>query len=297
MDDQTSPQEPIPELALAVPQDASNLARALDLEVATVSAWLTQGLGIVARYGSRIVGLAHLVDDGGHAEVADLVFLTPDDVDVITALISGSEQIATELESRTLGISCLPTSPGPAYHRDGDWVRVLPTRIVVPTADDMRAFGAVLAAELDAGDIVLASGDLGAGKTTLAQGIGMGLGIEGPVISPTFVLARRHAGAKGRPGLVHVDAYRLGSAAELIDLDLDETMDQAVTLIEWGAGIAEDLGGSHLDVDIRRSGDPDGKTRVVYLEGFGPRWQDVDLSPLSELPLDTISPDQTGDNN
>ena len=143
---------------------------------------------------------------------------------------------------------------------------------------------------------MLACGDLGAGKTTLAQGIGVGLGVEGPVISPTFVLARRHAGAEGRPGLVHVDAYRLGSAAELIDLDLDETMDQAVTLIEWGAGIAEGLGGSHLDIDIRRSEDPADETRVVYLEGFGPRWQGVDLSPLSD-PLDTISCDQTGDNN
>ena len=297
MDKQTSPQEEIPELAVAVPQDAAALARALDLEAQTVSTWLTQGLGIVARVGSQIVGLAHLVDDGGHADVTDLALTTPDDADVVAALIGGAEQIATELESRVLVVSGLKASPGPAYHYNSGWVRVLPTRVVVPTAEAMHAFGAALAAQLRAGDIVLASGDLGAGKTTLAQGIGRGLGVDGPVISPTFVLARRHVGSEGRPGLVHVDAYRLGSAAELIDLDLDETMDQAVTLVEWGAGIAEDLGGSHLDVDIRRSGDPADETRVVYLEGFGPRWQDVDLSLLSELPLDTISPDQTGDNN
>ena len=170
----------------------------------------------------------------------------------------------------------------------------LSKRFIGPTGEPFNAVDNI-SLQARAGELTALVGPDGAGKTTLAQGIGMGLGIEGPVISPTFVLARRHAGAKGRPGLVHVDAYRLGSAAELIDLDLDETMDQAVTLIEWGAGIAEDLGGSHLDVDIRRSGDPDGKTRVVYLEGFGPRWQDVDLSPLSEFPLGT-TPDETGDN-
>ena len=102
MDKQTSPQEAIPELAVAVPQDAAALARALDLEAQTVSTWLTQGLGIVARVGSQIVGLAHLVDDGGHADVTDLALTTPDDADVVAALIGGAEQIATELESRVL---------------------------------------------------------------------------------------------------------------------------------------------------------------------------------------------------
>ena len=284
-----------PELAVATPEEAADLARALDLDETTVSTWLTRGIGITARRGAATAGLAHLVDDGGHAEVADLVLAAPDD-DIAAALVQGAEQIATDLESRILVVSCMQSAPSPGYRRDGDdWVRVLPTRLVVPTTEAMHSFGSTLATELRAGDIVLASGDLGAGKTTLAQGIGMGLGVEGPVISPTFVLARRHAGVDGRPGLVHVDAYRLGSAAELVDLDLDETMDQAVTLIEWGAGIAEDLGGSHLDIDIRRSGDPADETRVVYLEGFGPRWQDVDLSPLSELPLGT-TPDETGDN-
>lgn len=284
-----------PELAVATPEEAADLARALDLDETTVSTWLTRGIGITARRGAATAGLAHLVDDGGHAEVADLVLAAPDD-DIAAALVQGAEQIATDLESRILVVSCMQSAPSPGYQRDGDdWVRVLPTRLVVPTTEAMHSFGSTLATELRAGDIVLASGDLGAGKTTLAQGIGLGLGVEGPVISPTFVLARRHAGVDGRPGLVHVDAYRLGSAAELVDLDLDETMDQAVTLIEWGAGIAEDLGGSHLDIDIRRSGDPADETRVVYLEGFGPRWQDVDLSLLSEFPLGT-TPDETGDN-
>ncbi|MDO4413163.1 tRNA (adenosine(37)-N6)-threonylcarbamoyltransferase complex ATPase subunit type 1 TsaE [Cutibacterium sp.] len=296
MDEQTSPQDVTPQLGVAAAEEAAELACALDLDETTVSTWLTQGIGITARRGAKSVGLAHLVDDGGHAEVTDLVLTTPDD-DITAALVRGAEQIATDLESRILVVSCLDGAPSREYHRDGDdWVRALPTRIVVPTTDAMHTFGAALAAELRAGDIVLASGDLGAGKTTLAQGIGLGLGVEGPVISPTFVLARRHAGVNGRPGLVHVDAYRLGSAAELVDLDLDETMDQAVTLIEWGAGIAEDLGRSHLDIDIRRSEDPADETRVVYLEGFGPRWQHVDLSPLSELPLNATC-EQSGDNN
>ena len=120
MDDQTSPQEPIPELALAVPQDASNLARALDLEVATVSAWLTQGLGIVARYGSRIVGLAHLVDDGGHAEVADLVFLTPDEarwftlsrVDSATVSTAGGTGVAFRKRDRDLAKELIAETRG-----------------------------------------------------------------------------------------------------------------------------------------------------------------------------------------
>ena len=158
VEEQISSQESAPELAVAVSQDASDLARALDLEVTTVSTWLTQGIGIVARHGSRIAGLAHLVDGGGHAEVADLALAAPGDVDVVTALIGGCEQIATELEARTLVVSCLTTCPGPAYHRDGDWVRVLPTRVVIPTSDAMHTFGAALARELQAGDVVLACG-------------------------------------------------------------------------------------------------------------------------------------------
>ncbi|WCC79475.1 tRNA (adenosine(37)-N6)-threonylcarbamoyltransferase complex ATPase subunit type 1 TsaE [Cutibacterium equinum] len=296
MDEQTRPQDVTPELSVATGEEAADLARALNLDETTVSTWLAQGIVITARRGDATVGLAHLINDRGHAEVADLILASPD-ADITAALIQGAEQIATDLESPILVVSGVASAPSPAYRSDGDeWVRVLPTRVVVPTTQAMHSFGAALAAELRAGDIVLATGDLGAGKTTLAQGIGLGLGVEDPVISPTFVLARRHAGADGRPGLVHVDAYRLGSAAELVDLDLDETMDQAVTLIEWGAGIAEDLAGSHLDIDIRRSGDPADETRVVYLEGFGPRWRDVDLSPLSVLPLDATS-EETGDNN
>lgn len=157
-------------------------------------------------------------------------------------------------------------------------VRALPKLIVVPTAPDMQRLGRHLAGLLRAGDLVLATGDLGAGKTCLTQGIGAGLGVTGPVISPTFVLSRVHASAGDGPGLVHVDAYRLGSVAEVEDLDLEESMDSSVTVIEWGRGVAEPLSRSRLEIDIRRSGDPEDETRRVYLAGIGPRWRGVEES-------------------
>lgn len=123
-------------------------------------------------------------------------------------------------------------------------------------AEEMRAFGVALAARLGAGDVVILSGPLGAGKTTLVQGIGEGLGVRGPVTSPTFVLARVHPSLVGGPALVHVDAYRLGSSLELDDLDLDASLEESVTVVEWGEGKAEVLTSEPLIVTIeRREGD------------------------------------------
>lgn len=160
--------------------------------------------------------------------------------------------------------------------------RDLPVRIWVPTAAAMQQLGVRLAGLLNAGDLLVANGELGAGKTTLAQGLGQGLSVQGPVISPTFVLSRRHLAAGDGPSLLHVDAYRLGSAAELEDLDLETSMAGAVTLVEWGAGLAEGLNRNRLEIEILRSPDPDDDARVVYIYGVGPRWQDVDLSGLEE---------------
>ena len=125
-------------------------------------------------------------------------------------------------------------------------------------------------------------GDLGAGKTTLTQGLGEGLGVEGPVISPTFVLARVHRSLVAGPALVHADAYRLGGFAELEDLDLEVSLDDSVTLVEWGSGIAEGLSDQHLEIDIRRSLDPDDEARAVFLTPIGARWEAVraDLESL-----------------
>jgi tRNA threonylcarbamoyl adenosine modification protein YjeE len=117
-------------------------------------------------------------------------------------------------------------------------------------AATMEAFGRRLGAVLRAGDLVLLTGPLGAGKTTLTRGIGEGLGIRGPVQSPTFVLARTHPSLAGGAPLVHVDAYRLGSAAELDDLDLDFA--GSVVVAEWAAGLVDHEHDAWLEVVIER---------------------------------------------
>jgi tRNA threonylcarbamoyladenosine biosynthesis protein TsaE len=147
-------------------------------------------------------------------------------------------------------------------------------RLTLQTAGDTHEFGLRLAAVLRAGDLVILTGPLGAGKTALTQGIGAGLGVEGRITSPTFVIARSHrAGAAGVP-LVHVDAYRLETLDELDDLDLDTDVDAAVTVVEWGAGLAERLAESHLEVAIeRRTGvDGTGEAREAVLHARGGDW-------------------------
>lgn len=146
-------------------------------------------------------------------------------------------------------------------------------RVVADDADATRAYGAALAAVLRAGDLVVLTGGLGAGKTTLTQGVGAGLGVRGPVVSPTFTIARVQPSLTGGPALVHVDAYRLGSpdgpdsagpdgagpggggldvSAELEALDLDASLDSSVTVVEWGAGWVEALADDRLEVSIER---------------------------------------------
>lgn len=118
------------------------------------------------------------------------------------------------------------------------------------TPEQMRDLGRALARVLRAGDLVVLVGQLGAGKTTFTQGLGAGLQVRGPIASPTFVIARVHPSLVAGPPLVHVDAYRLGSGAELDDLDLDSTLDSAVTVVEWGEGLAEVLSEDRLEVTI-----------------------------------------------
>ncbi len=157
------------------------------------------------------------------------------------------------------------------------------------TVEDTRAFGQALAGVLRAGDLVILSGPLGAGKTALAQGIGAGLGVRGAVTSPTFVIARVHKPlAPLGLGLVHVDAYRFGALAdprgEIDDLDLDASMDDSVTLVEWGEGMVEQLADAHLQVRIERLDD---ETRTIELVGSGGDW-DTRLAVFEPLvPRDT----------
>jgi tRNA threonylcarbamoyladenosine biosynthesis protein TsaE len=140
--------------------------------------------------------------------------------------------------------------------------------VTVPGADAMRTLGRRLAGLLRAGDLVILSGALGAGKTTLVQGIGEGLGVRGPVTSPTFVIARVHPSMTDGPDLVHADAYRLAGPAEVDDLDLDATVDSSVTVIEWGGGLAEGLAADRLEVAITQAG----QGRAVRVTGHGERW-------------------------
>lgn len=135
-----------------------------------------------------------------------------------------------------------------------------------------------------AGDVLVLSGDLGAGKTTFTQGLGAGLKVRGDITSPTFVISRIHPSLSGGPALVHVDAYRLGGFAELDDLDLDASLEEAVTVVEWGQGLAESLTPDRLDIVVTRSDNNTDETRSLRITPAGPRWADsgVHLSVLEK---------------
>ena len=137
------------------------------------------------------------------------------------------------------------------------------------TAEQTRDFGRQLGRRLKAGDLVILSGELGAGKTTFTQGLADGLGVRGPITSPTFVIARVHPSLTGGAPLVHVDAYRLGSLAELDDLDLDPAVEDSVTVVEWGEGKAEVLAQAHYTVHLARALADDGAADDAEVEADG----------------------------
>lgn len=166
-------------------------------------------------------------------------------------------------------------------------------QLIIPTPEKMEELGASIASQLEAGDLIALNGELGAGKTTLVRGIGAALGVRGAVTSPTFVLARTHPREAGPP-LVHVDAYRLSSSAELDDLDLD--FEGSIVIVEWAEGMIDGITDSWLEIGIRRpmgaagpgSADVDGATvdgaafdtaepREVTIVGHGPRFADFRL--------------------
>lgn len=162
------------------------------------------------------------------------------------------------------------------------------TQVRLADAEATRAFGQELAGVLRAGDLVVLTGPLGAGKTTLTQGLGTGLGVRGQVASPTFIIARVHPSLVGGPALVHVDAYRLGSLEELDALDLDAGLDESVTVVEWGEGLAEVLSEDRLEIVLERphgggtpggdeDADPEAGERTLTLRAVGPRWAGVTL--------------------
>lgn len=161
---------------------------------------------------------------------------------------------------------------------------------VLPDPEATRALGGALAAVLEPGDLVVLTGPLGAGKTTLVQGMGEAMGVRGQVASPTFIIARVHPPLAGGPALVHVDAYRLGSLDELEALDLDTSLEESVTVVEWGEGLVEVLSADRLEITLDRghggatgealgaSADEDvAVPRRVTVRGVGPRWAGVAL--------------------
>ena len=186
--------------------------------------------------------------------------------------------------------------------------------IATGNADETRALGVRLARLLRAGDLVMLSGGLGAGKTTLAQGIGAALGVRGRVSSPTFIIARAHPSLADGPDLIHVDAYRITSLEEVDALDLDSSLDRSVTLVEWGEEKVEALSPDRLEIQVRRPhgavrddvrkpddvaigsespggavtedpvvdlGEVDDGSRTITVRALGPRWADIDLSSLA----------------
>ncbi|MFJ6751443.1 tRNA (adenosine(37)-N6)-threonylcarbamoyltransferase complex ATPase subunit type 1 TsaE [Streptomyces sp. NPDC091266] len=167
--------------------------------------------------------------------------------------------------------------------------------VTVKSPDQMQELGRRLATLLRPGDLVLLTGELGAGKTTLTRGLGEGLGVRGAVTSPTFVIARVHPSLSGGPALVHVDAYRLGGGLdEMEDLDLDVSLPDSVVVVEWGDGKVEELSDDRLHVVIGRAvgadapGGTDGApvedtddVREVTVTGLGARWTDAGLAALA----------------
>lgn len=148
------------------------------------------------------------------------------------------------------------------------------------TAEGTRELAASLAALARPGDVVLLVGGLGAGKTTFAQGFARGLGVVGPVTSPTFTLVRQYAGTALQ--LLHADVYRLDTLAEVADLALAELVeDGAVLLVEWGDAAAPALGDETLTVALEPgAGDEE---RTVVVTGRGARWSELRPAVMAAL--------------
>jgi tRNA threonylcarbamoyl adenosine modification protein YjeE len=149
-------------------------------------------------------------------------------------------------------------------------------KLQISTAEDMHGFGSKLAGILKAGDLVILTGPLGAGKTTFTRGVGEGLRAIGNVSSPTFVIARTHKRENSEVPLVHVDAYRLSSLHEFDDLDID--IDHSIVLVEWGRGFAEELAESWLDIEIGRDHTGESEIRDVTITAHGSRFENARLA-------------------
>ena len=143
----------------------------------------------------------------------------------------------------------------------------------VADAEQMHELGVRISKQFGAGDLIVLVGPLGAGKTTLTRGIGEGLRAIGNVSSPTFVIARTHKREASDVPMVHVDAYRLGGADELDDLDID--FENSIVLVEWGKGLLEGISDTWLEIEIERDHTGETEIRALRILGFGERWSAV----------------------
>ncbi len=309
-------------LARAVPADVTELvevihaafgarppldppAPALSETPESLTALLATGGGVVARIGGEPAGVILLTPKPGDPArgVLQRVAVHPrfQRHGVASAMVAVIEPLAVELGfvrielvARTEITGLVEfwqhrgfVVTGPTTHL-APLSKDLPVVVTARTPEEMKELGARLAGVLRTGDLVIAHGDLGAGKTTFTQGLAAGLDVDGAIISPTFVLSRVHPSRSGGPALVHVDAYRLGSPTELDDLGLET--DAAVTVVEWGVGMAEQLADDRLVVTIHRSGAPQTASagvhaeleaddeRTVLISGYGSRWHRDELA-------------------
>lgn len=269
-------------------------APALDETAESIGAAITADGGLVAEVdGSvvgallfdhslpRLLGLRRVAVDPGHQAHG-----------VASAMVGVAESVAQERNLDGLWLRMREELPDTVrfwlrrgYQRIGaDGVhtvvaKTLPASVAADSPRSMHRIAARVAGLLRAGDLVILTGELGAGKTTFVQGLADALGVRGPVTSPTFVLSRIHPSTVGGPALVHVDAYRLQSPAEVDDLDLDATVQTAVTAVEWGRGVAEQLSDSWLDIAITAGefAEDAEPARQLLITGHGPRWAEVAL--------------------
>ncbi len=255
---------------------------ATDETVDSVAEALAAHAGLLAVSGTTPVGAVLLEPDGNRLRLRRVsVDPAAQSQGVAGALVGTAERVAVEEGYDGVVLAArseLPRTVAFWQHlgydevaREGTWLtmaKALPVEATASTGEEMQRLGAALAGVLRAGDLVILSGDLGAGKTTFTQGLGEGLGVRGQITSPTFVISRVHPSLVGGPALVHVDAYRLGGIDELDDLDLDTSLDEAVTVVEWGEGVAEGLADTRLEVVITRS---HGDDPLVDEDGLDPR--------------------------
>ncbi|WP_067437332.1 tRNA (adenosine(37)-N6)-threonylcarbamoyltransferase complex ATPase subunit type 1 TsaE [Nocardioides jensenii] len=267
----------------------------------TVARALAERGGLLATEDGRPVG-ALLFDRSGATLALRRFGVTPDmqGTGVAGDLVRAAEEYAASQGCVSMRVAARVELPGSVafwehngFVRSGragallDLVKVFPRTFLLPTPDDATAFGERLAGLLRAGDLLILTGELGAGKTTFTRGVGAGLQVRGGISSPTFVIARVHPSLADGPALVHVDAYRLESVHDIDDLDLEATLAESVTVVEWGAGMAEGLADDRLEITLVRTlGDAevieDHDVRTVVVQPIGARWAELDWSRLGD---------------